>query len=82
MKVIDHKEYLNEDKSLKGYGIVFKTNFGDRINSYVNADEADDYLSLYSLESVHIVDVYAYKGFDGAARLGIKLERDLHEEIF
>ena len=81
MKVVEHKNYLNEQKLVKGYGIIFKTNFGDRISEYVPLED-EDLLDKYSVNSVHVLDVYPYKGSDGVARMGVRLERELIEEDF
>lgn len=81
LKVVDQKEYLDEKKQPKGYGVVFTTNFGERISAYVNPDETE-LLNKYALETVHILDLYAYKGSDGVARLGVRLERELNEVVF
>lgn len=81
MKVVEHKTYPGEKGQVKGYGIVFKTNYGER-NSVFVPPEDEDMLEKYDIDTVHIVDVYAYKGQDGVARLGVRLERELVEEEF
>lgn len=81
VKVLEHKKYLADDKSIKGHSIIFKTNFGDRISAFVNPDD-EDLLYKYDIDTVHVVDLYAYKGSDGVARLGVKLEREAVEENF
>lgn len=82
LKVVDQREYEDEKSDkVKGYGVIFKTNFGERISAYVNPDE-EDLLNTYCIDSVHVLDLYAYKGSDGVARLGVRLERELEEDIF
>ncbi len=81
MKVVEHKTYPGEKGIVKGYGVVLKTNYGER-NSVFVPPEDEDMLDKYSINSVHVVDVYAYKGSDGVARLGVRLERELEEEDF
>ena len=51
------------------------------MSEYVPLDD-EDLLDKYKVNSVHVLDVYAYKGSDGVARLGVRLERELVEEDF
>ena len=82
LKVVDHKEYEDEKSGkVKGFGVIFKTNFGERISTYVSPEDGE-LLSKYDIGTVHILDIYAYKGSDGVARLGVRLEHELEEEDF
>lgn len=81
MKVVEHKTYPGENGTVKGYGIVFKTNYGERSSVFVPPED-EDLLEKYDIHSVHVIDVYAYKSNDGVARLGLRLERELVEEDF
>lgn len=81
VKVMEHKKYENDDHSLRGYSVIMKSTFGERISAYVNPGD-EDLLDKYYVNSVQVVDLYAYKGQDGVARLGVRLERDAVEEDF
>lgn len=77
-KVSNQKKLEGETK---GYIINFKTNYGELIGAFVDEDDTD-MLSKYEVDTVHVLDVYAYKGKDNIARLGVRLERELIEEDF
>lgn len=75
--VTEHRT-LNDNK---GYIVDLKTPFGETIGSYVPMTDKD-LLKQYVVDSIHVLDLYAYKDKEGAARLGVRLERDVGEEAF
>lgn len=75
--VSEHKK-LSDDK---GYIIEFKTPFGESLGAYV-APSDKDLLQKYAEDTIHVLDLYAYKDKDGSARLGVRLEKDVGEEAF
>ena len=76
---VDNQKKLEGD--VKGYIINLRTNFGETIGAVVD-EEDTELLDKYEIGTVHILDLYAYKGKDNIARLGVRLERKLVEEDF
>lgn len=76
-KVKEHKK-LNDDK---GYIIDLETPFGQRLGTWISASDKQ-LLTKYAVDTIHVLDVYAYKDKDQTARLGVKLEHDVQDEAF
>ena len=75
--VSEHKK-LPDDK---GFIVELKTPFGETLGSYVPLSDRD-LLKKYEVDSVHVIEVYPYKDKEGTARLGVRLEKDVEEELF
>ncbi len=76
-KVSQHKRLAEN----KGYIIDFETPFGERIGAWVSTEDSD-MLTKYAEDTIHVLELYAYKDKDQTARLGIRLEKDLQDEAF
>ena len=60
--------------------IAFVSPYGEKISAYCDVD--DPILEQYPLNSIHVLDLYAYKGQDGQCRIGVKLDRPVTEAAF
>ena len=77
MKVVKHNVLQQYD----GTQVQFMTQQGELISSFVSNKDTG-LLTKYCLDSIHLVDVYAYKDKEGTARLGLRLEHDAVEDLF
>lgn len=76
-KVKEHKKLQDN----KGYIIDLETPFGQRLGAWISSTDTQ-LLQKYAVDTIHVLDCYAYKDRDQTARLGVKLEHDVCEESF